>query len=609
HAIERRRIYLEAPPHLERHIRQSASKLEAIGAIAEAEYGFMKTDLRLLVLTDYIRADALPASELDLSAPQKMGVAPIFEVLRQTFPVEVEIGVLTGSLLILPNRVLPLLEKGLAGLGLTKKDLFATELPHDSSYVRLQPQEQVRKQMISLITKLYNNGQLQVLIGTNALLGEGWDAPAANTLILATVVKSFVSSNQARGRVIRMDPRQPDKAANIWHLACMDPYHQDGGLDWQKLAQRFRAFTGPSFDAEPGIENGVGRFRLPSLPVSKADVGSSNQVMLEHARARGRLMREWDQGIEKGVHMAEEITLPVLRTKRQKQVYDAYWARNQAMVRPQLDELVEMGYFMMPLAAAGSVALVLSGTITSEALLFTSILGFLLYGTLGLGKKGYAMRLFKLVKEFEAEHQLRIRWFRVGLAAVLTALVAGLFGGWITGLAVVFAGTSIMGVSLSLLQGAKLAKSQQQLEEASDGGLLIERTGKAILLTLRQLEQLSSAYSRIRLCMVQDNTDRPGCYLENVTLQEEQLFLSLMEEALGPIENPRYLIVRKHFDKDQLLGIQYYAVPGPFGQRRADADAYLGSLQRQLPEALELRYTRTFEGRRVLLQARSKTLT
>ncbi|MEQ8704343.1 MAG: DEAD/DEAH box helicase family protein [Phaeodactylibacter sp.] len=609
HAIERGRIYLEEPPHLERRIRQSRSKLEAIGAIAELEYSSMGADLRLLVLTDYIRSEVLPRSELDETEMQKIGVAPIFETLRRTFPIEVEIGVLTGSLLILPKLLLPALKAQMQYLGLSESSLMATALSHDPHFVRLQPQEHLRKQMTYLVTQLFNSGQLQVVVGTNALLGEGWDAPSANTLILATVVKSFVSSNQARGRVIRTDPRQPDKAANIWHLACMDPYHHAGGLDWKKLAQRFRAFAGPSFEPEPRIENGVGRFRLVNLPVNEVSVARTNHLMAEHACMRDRLRREWDQSIQKGVHMAEEITLPVLRTKRQQQVYEVFWIRSKAMVDAQLNEMEQMGILALPLVAAGSVALVLSGMMPPQLLLAGSMLALLGYSLLSFGRNGYLGRLMRLIRQFEAEQQLKVRWGRVGFATGLTALTAGALSGWITGLAVVLLSSAATGLALSVLQGPQLAKAQRQLDEAGDGGLLLMRTGQGILFALRQLNLLSSPYFNIKLHIVQGATEQQGCYLEGVTLQEEQIFLELLGEALGPINNPRYLILRKHFAGAELLSVQHYAVPTVFGQRRADADAYLDALQRQLPEPLELLYTRTFEGRRILLAARAKTLT
>ncbi len=52
-------------------------------------------------------------------------------------------------------------------------------------------------------TEWLKNGDLKILVGTGSLLGEGWDCPSINSLILASQIGSFVSSNQMRGRAIR----------------------------------------------------------------------------------------------------------------------------------------------------------------------------------------------------------------------------------------------------------------------------------------------------------------------------------------------------------------------------------------------------------------------
>ncbi len=52
--------------------------------------------------------------------------------------------------------------------------------------------------IVSVITELFERGSLNVLIGTAALLGEGWDSPCVNTLIIASIVGSFMLSNQMR---------------------------------------------------------------------------------------------------------------------------------------------------------------------------------------------------------------------------------------------------------------------------------------------------------------------------------------------------------------------------------------------------------------------------
>ena len=52
--------------------------------------------------------------------------------------------------------------------------------------------------VVSMITELFTCGQINVLVGTKSLLGEGWDSPCINSLILATYVGSFMLSNQMR---------------------------------------------------------------------------------------------------------------------------------------------------------------------------------------------------------------------------------------------------------------------------------------------------------------------------------------------------------------------------------------------------------------------------
>ena len=117
--------------------------------------------------------------------------------------------------------------------------------------------------MVAAVTQLFEEGKIKILIGTKSLLGEGWDAPSLNTLVLASYVGSFVSSNQMRGRAIRVNPKVPNKVANIWHLVCLDPTVGDGGKDMELLRQRFLAFSGVSLKGEAVIENSIQRLDLP----------------------------------------------------------------------------------------------------------------------------------------------------------------------------------------------------------------------------------------------------------------------------------------------------------------------------------------------------------
>ena len=113
------------------------------------------------------------------------------------------------------------------------------------------------------MTEAFRQGLVNVLVGTKSLLGEGWDSPCINALVLATFVGSFMLSNQMRGRAIRVDGDRPGKTANIWHLVCVEPLLGEDapwiqrlfysglersreleGADWETLVRRFDCFMG-----------------------------------------------------------------------------------------------------------------------------------------------------------------------------------------------------------------------------------------------------------------------------------------------------------------------------------------------------------------------------
>ena len=68
---------------------------------------------------------------------------------------------------------------------------------------------------VEFVGDLFEKGEIQILVGTKSLLGEGWDAPCVNSLILASFVGSFVLSNQMRGRAIRIDRNNPPMVSYI----------------------------------------------------------------------------------------------------------------------------------------------------------------------------------------------------------------------------------------------------------------------------------------------------------------------------------------------------------------------------------------------------------
>ncbi len=100
--IDKRKVTLSVSTSVEKMLINSKGKINSIIQIAQNEYGFMGQNLRMLVLTDYIRKETeklLGASDEKIS--ETMGVLPLFENIR-THVQGARLGVLCGSIVIIP---------------------------------------------------------------------------------------------------------------------------------------------------------------------------------------------------------------------------------------------------------------------------------------------------------------------------------------------------------------------------------------------------------------------------------------------------------------------------------------------------------------------------
>ncbi|WP_277467925.1 DEAD/DEAH box helicase family protein [Paenibacillus sp. PastF-2] len=307
--IERRRLYLRSTPTLSRMLVHSVSKLKQIGHILDFERSVLGSGLRMVILTDYIRKEDLPEHAGDERPLQRLGVVPIFESIRrrlkgkETDARELPIGVLTGSLVILPAAAADRVRETAGQRGIT---LTERPLPHDSRYVSIEVRDSNRSSIVEWVTALFTEGGIRVLVGTAALLGEGWDAPGINSMIMASYVGSFMLSNQMRGRAIRAQRGNPDKTGAIWHLACVDTGLADGGEDMASLARRFRSLVGLSITNET-IESGMDRVGLTQRQLSDRDIELYNAQTLERARERHLLKEQWASAIALNGSMTEEL--------------------------------------------------------------------------------------------------------------------------------------------------------------------------------------------------------------------------------------------------------------------------------------------------------------
>lgn len=320
-AFDKQQLRLEGNKELYTSLTQSPNKLKSIQEIITFEARQLKNKLRAVVLADYIRKEFLESiAEEDLPTINKLGVVPIFHYLRASLAPDPErwqatnrqekLAVLTGTLVIVHDRMRTHIASEIP------EDYYTLSPLGDTDFLILKPKEKGKSHIVSVITVLFTKGHIEVLIGTTSLLGEGWDAPAINTLVLASYVGSFVMSNQMRGRAIRIYPKHPDKIASVWHLACIDPTVADGGEDVKKLYNRFDAFCGVSLQGPSYVENGPDRFGLPK---NDFNTNRLNENMFSIAKQREQIKVRWDQAITSGTILVRELKLNFNETIKEKE--------------------------------------------------------------------------------------------------------------------------------------------------------------------------------------------------------------------------------------------------------------------------------------------------
>ncbi|WP_179334066.1 DEAD/DEAH box helicase family protein [Winogradskyella costae] len=318
HVFERNSVDFIGEQLLYKSLSNSPSKLKSIVSIVKAERKSLKTDLRCVILTDYIRKEFLNIKTEEIEDIDKIGVLPIFQYVRHYCEKPKELAVLSGSIVILHQSILRAFE------AIESLDSFSfSPLQIDESFLLVTPKGKPKNSIVNIITQLFEAGNIKVLVGTKSLLGEGWDAPSINSLILASFIGSFVSSNQMRGRAIRKDAKAPNKTGNIWHLACVDPTVSDGGKEVDTLKRRFEAFVGVTNSTIPFISNGFERLNIPD-EIKVESIETLNTSTINRATKRILITEKWNNAIGKGTKLTKEVK--ILHSgkrpfKAQKQIY------------------------------------------------------------------------------------------------------------------------------------------------------------------------------------------------------------------------------------------------------------------------------------------------
>lgn len=512
--IEKRKISFTTTPSLEKLLTTSKGKCKSIRDIVAHEYQSTGKDLRLLVLTDYIREEYeknLGTSE-DVTS---LGVIPFFEQLRRSVGQETDIrlAVLCGTIVIIPAEAKEAL---LAAVGDSGKITFSTVGNlSESDYVKVDAIGDSHF-LTGAVTEVFSQGHMQVLIGTKSLLGEGWDSPCINSLILASFVGSFMLSNQMRGRAIRVFKQNPEKTSNIWHLVCLSPGQgkedaEENSEDFALLKRRMEHFLGLHY-VDDIIENGMERMSVIQEPFDENHVAQINQQMLELSGHRAELKDRWNRSLTLHHKMDIVEETEVAESSVPKTVF-----------HEKLTGLIW--------TVAAFVALIVLRKGSAAMGLATSIFT---YGMIAAGL--YALKQIpKLIQLCSAKKRLYA--FGKGIRKALVAM---------------------------------------NFIEGSDSRVKVDKQG----------------------------LEYHAVYLSGGTGRDKTLFTQCVKEFFGEIENQRYLLVSAKKIRGQY---DFYAVPECFAKRKEDATLFYECVKPYMGK-FDLVYTRNEKGRKVLMEARMKTI-
>lgn len=516
----------------------SVAKLHSIIAIARAESDNLGNQLRMVILSDHVRAGELPRAPNGDYCPAKLGVVPIFETLRRASIAGQRLAVLTGSLIILPRDAAAPLHSLAVARGIAPGLLTLTPLGGCPDHCALMMSGEGDRRATELVTDLFEAGHVTILVGTQALLGEGWDAPAINSLVLASNSAAFMLSNQMRGRAIRIDPHQPGKVANIWHLATVDRLpstprdtlanrmewgaldHGSEGItsDFDLLTRRFNAFEGIANSGPDRIESALAR-----LDIFAGDgPGERNLSSFAIARDRPGIAARWARAIGDAAPHAHvcEVATPNYAPSGLSWYDTLRWLT----------------------VSAGSGAVMA----TAEQLRVVQ----------GTGDMGWIF------------------------------IVAG--------------GAAMVGSLPRLFLAGRLLYRNGSLERS------LGQVGKVVLESLRYAGLVSDQEANCGNFELRAGLNgRRDVVIHDVARATERLVLEAMADILGPVQNPRYLLVRRSWLGPRRRA-DYHAVPIVIGQRKEWADYFHRQWLAEVGSS-RLVFTRTADGRLLLLKARARS--
>jgi superfamily II DNA or RNA helicase len=278
---------------VDRVIARSAAKIDAAGRILTAEHEALGEQLRAVVICDHEQARATLPSGLVGVLDADAGSARL--ALRH-------LATLPGlrPLLVTGRTVAADADVARAFLEYAARaapDLRLDPIPPGATGVVQITGGWASRRWVPLVTGFYAAGGSLALIGTRAILGEGWDCAAVNTLVDLTEATTGTSVVQLRGRALRRDPDRPGKVAHTWSVVCVAEDHPKGAADYERFVRKHDAYycvteQGNVMAGVTHVDPALSAYAAPS----SAEFDRFNQRMLLRCGTRDRVRELWRVG-------------------------------------------------------------------------------------------------------------------------------------------------------------------------------------------------------------------------------------------------------------------------------------------------------------------------
>lgn len=503
--IEKSNLSFSQNYTLQKYFLNSIGKLNSISNIVEIEKNSLQEELRIVILTDFIRKEYKDTSDIEID---KLGVFPIFKKLTKNYP-NINMAILTGSIFVIPTN----LKENLCNLcsleNIDISKLRFEELPLYPNYSEIKLPTPIRNKVMSQISKLFSNGLINIIIGTKSLLGEGWDEPSINTLVLASFVGSFMLSNQMRGRAIRVN-KNPNKTANIWHLVCVTNNTDSiSNADFEMLKRRFNSFVGLDYETS-SIRSGISRLGNISEPFTKENIENLNNTSKTLAQNREKMYSSWKNSLD--LHSSNHNLTNAVNISNNNKIKQTWFVDR---------------------------------TFVIISIILTLIV---------------VLNIINIIK------------IPTPIIFVLAIFILSKF-----------------------YKMYKFSKPEKAIKEM----------GRVVLYSLCRYKFIKTPISSINLKISSKKDTYMSCYITGCTLKESNLFADCLEEVFDKTINQRYIISKL---SNNLKNInEYYNVPTILGTNKEYAETFSNYWNQKIsPNTLI--YTRTAEGRKILLKARMKNL-